>query len=330
MSLLASAFRHDGTPRRLGRAGYAGILTLTLVVLTFFGGRVRAQSFLLVPDSTNNTILALSAVDGSVINTSLISDPVRFGTPKNAIDSGRGTILVSDQIADAVFEYDFSGNFLGTIISGASSGIDNIRGIDVFGGDLYVTVGGGVYNNTVQRFQLDGTRVGTFASTNLSSPFDVFFRAGDVLVSNSTGSDIERFGLDGTYLGKFVDSNGVTNVDFPEQISARQNGNVLVAGFSAPAGIYEYTAAGALANYYNVGTGLRGVYELQNGLFLFTDGNSISTFNPTTGALADVITGGSFQYIELAAGANVIPEPGTIVLLGVGLLGTTIVRRRRH
>lgn len=83
----------------------------------------------------------------------------------------------------------------------------------------------------------------------------------------------------------------------------RSNGNLLVAGFSPPAGIYEYDEAGNQVAYYNVSTGPRGAYELENGWILFTDSNSIKKFDPSAANPSDtvltILSGGNFQYIEL-------------------------------
>jgi hypothetical protein len=54
---------------------------------------------------------------------------VRQPVPRtiNAVQGPNGNILVSDQVADAVFEFTPRGSFVGIF---ASQGLDNIRGID--------------------------------------------------------------------------------------------------------------------------------------------------------------------------------------------------------
>lgn len=293
----------------------------TLVV----GASALAQGLLLVPDSLADVVLGFDPYDGAYVGV-VIPNYSGFQTPLNAIDSTRGTIYVSDQVSDAVFEFDYSGNYIRTITSLSSSGIDNVRGIAIRDGYLYVTCGSGTWANTVQRFDLDGGSQSTFASTNLNSPFDVYFRENDVLVSNSSSDDIEWFDLSGGYLGKFVDSNGTGNVNFPEQIARRANGNVLVAGFSPAIGIYEYDSEGVLLNFYAFGNGNRGVYELGNGDIMFTDGNNVYRIDSNTGLLVTLKSGGSFRYIEWSP----VPEPSSVAGLGFGFLGLlTVLRRRR-
>jgi hypothetical protein len=119
------------------------------------------QSFLLIPDWDNDRVCAFSPVDGSLINANFIpTNRDLFDSPKHALPTPSGTILVSDQLKDAIHEFDGFGNYIRTIASITSSGIDNIRGMAIRAGKLYVTVGSGTYQNTIQRFNLDGTGSG--------------------------------------------------------------------------------------------------------------------------------------------------------------------------
>jgi hypothetical protein len=284
-----------------------------------------ARADLMVVDSLSDRVLLVSETDGSVVNSSFITDSSRFQTIINAINSGQNTILISDQVADAVFEYDLSGNYLRTVVS-AANGLDNIRGITVRNGRLYVTVGGGSLSNTVQSFKLDGSDQQTFINSNLDSPWDVYFRGNDVLVSNSGSDDIERFDLNGNFLNTLVSSDGATGIDFPQQINERGNGNLLVGGFSPPAGIYEYLANGTQANYYNA-PGPRAVYELGNGKYLYSAGTRLAVFDPITLTSTDILfnaTSFSFRYIEKL---QAVPEPGSW-LLCLGLSGLAMSRTR--
>ena len=62
----------------------------------------------------------------------------------------------------------------------------------------------------------------------------------------------------------FHDSDGVTGIDFPEQIHVSASGRVFAAGFSAPSGIFEYDSAGMEVSFIDTVAiaslgGLRGV-----------------------------------------------------------------------
>jgi hypothetical protein len=299
--------------------------TIWFVAVGFCLVAVPAQAVdvLLIPDWTGDRVAAFSPSDGSLIDADFIPDDGRLNSPKNAIDSSRGTVFVSDQLTDGVFEYDLDGNYIQTVVDNANHGIDNIRGIAVRDGHLYVTVASGTHSNTIQRFDLNGGDQTTWANVNVASPFDVFFRANDALVAAINTDNIERYGFDGTWLDTFHDSDGVSGVDFPEQIihSIAGGGGVYVAGFSAPTGIFEYDANGAQVNLFATSSGLRGVYPLDNGLLLFTSGSEVSTYDPATGDIVVIMTGINAQYIER------VPEPATALLLGVG--GLLLLRRRK-
>jgi DNA-binding beta-propeller fold protein YncE len=284
----------------------------------------------MVVDSGTDRVFTASPVDGSIINPNFIVDE-NLSTPIHAIDSGRGTVLISDQILDSVREYDLSGNFIRTVTDNVTSGIDNIRGIAVRGNDLFVTVGGGTFTGTVQRINLTtGARINTFASVG-GSPWHILFRANDALISNSADDTIARVdSITGAILGTFHSSDGVNGIDFPQQMFERSNGNILVGGFSLPTGVYEYTSTGTQVAALAPGLGQRGVWELQNGEYLFTAGTRFATVNPGTGTVTDIsnVLGNNLRFISLLGGRASAPEPTTIALLLLGgVLGMRVRRR---
>ena len=303
-------------------------------LLTFIAGLVAAtlgtssavQADLMVVDSLSDRVLLVNEFDGSIINASFITDSTRFSTIVNAVSSGPNTVFISDQVANAVFEYSTSGTYLRTVVSSTANGLSNIRGIAVHNNRLYVTVAGGTYTNTVQSFRLDGTDQQTFIGSKLDSPWDVYFRGNDVLVSNSGSDDIERFDLNGNYLNTLISSTGVGGINFPQQIHERSNGNLLVGGFSVSAGIYEYLPNGTQANYYNL-PGPRAAFELGNGKYLYSAGTRLAVFDPVTLVSTDIINSltSSFRYIEKV---QAVPEPGSWLVLG-SLGGLVAVCRRR-
>lgn len=299
----------------------AGLVAACLVP----GGPLKAD--LMVVDSLSDRVLLVSEFDGSIINPSFITDSARFLTIVNAVSSGPNSVFISDQTANAVFEYSTSGAYLRTVVSSAAHGVSNIRGIAVHNNRLYVTVAGGTFQNTVQSFALDGTDQRTFISSNLDSPWDVYFRGGDVLVSNSGSDDIERFDLNGNFLNTLVSSTGVGGINFPQQINERGNGNLLVGGFSVSAGIYEYLPNGTQVNYYNL-PGPRAAYELGNGNYLFSAGTRLAVFDPVNLTSTDIINnlGSSFRFIEKV---QAVPEPSSWLVL-CGLTGWVVASRRRH
>ncbi len=282
--------------------------------------------FLLLMDSGNDRVLALDPMDGSLINPSVVADPARWGTVTSVIDSTVGTLLIADQSNDAIYEYSYGGDYLRTIADN-TDGIDNIRHIAVRDGVLYAAVASGPLEESVLSMTLDGDNVQQFANP-IASPWYIHFRDNDMLVTNSSGDTIERFDLAGNSLGPIHDSDGLTGIDFPRQIFEKDNGNLLVGGFSTPAGIYEYDALGNQLDYTEVNPGqlgLRGLWQLGNGNLVYSGGTRAGILDPNTDMATDFAfsgSGNSFQYF----GVSPLPEPTTAVLVIAGL--TLAIRRR--
>ncbi|QKK06939.1 MAG: hypothetical protein HND58_01370 [Planctomycetota bacterium] len=300
---------------------------LTFVaVVGMAAGIASAQSgVLMVPESSNDRVMLFDAFDGSLITDNFIDlVPQGAGTPINAVQVGQ-EIWVSDQIADSIFRYSLDGStHLGTI----TGGMDNIRGFEVVGNTAYVTnsgTGNGAPGDGIVTIDVSSATInGFFASgdTGAGDPFDVLSYSGNLLINDISGEDIDVFSTGGAFQSVFVESDGVSGIDFPEQMAETSSGTILAAGFSSPAGIYEYDGSGTLLNYYDVGTGIRGVHELGNGNIMFTDGAGVHVLDPNTGAITDSIDGVSARFIEAY-----IPAPGGAALLG--LAGVAAFRRRR-
>ncbi|MCB9914871.1 MAG: hypothetical protein H6828_06930 [Planctomycetes bacterium] len=270
---------------------------------------------LMIPDSTADTVMLFSAVDGSLINPVFIDLTTATpapATPIEAIEVGN-EIWISDQLADTVFRYTSDGTtFLGT----ATVGRDNMRGIELIHGSVYVTnsgTGGAGYGDVCKEYATDGTLLNTFP---VGDPFDVIDNGGELLIANIADESLDRYAYDGTFIAKLHDSDGVTGIDFPEQLVRRANGNILAAGFSPPAGVYEYDQAGTQLNYWDTSTlaGLRGVAELDNGMLLITSGGGVYTLDPGTGATT-LIHASSARFITRMGGNA---GPGTAYCLGDG------------
>ncbi|MEM9244228.1 MAG: PEP-CTERM sorting domain-containing protein [Cyanobacteria bacterium P01_F01_bin.153] len=298
----------------------------------------QAGSLLMVPDSAADRILLFDAYDGSLVDDNFIDGDGLFRTPINAIQV-KNEIWVSDQFADSIFRYDLKGNFLSTI----TGGLDNIRGMEYVNGTVYVSNAGDDNGapgdgEVVLQFDSQGNYLGFF---DTGDPYDIFAFNGELLISDINrdsdgGEDIDRYDFDGNFLGTFHESDGVTGIDFPQQIAQRANGNLLVAGFTAPGGIYEYDANGNQIGVYDGDDGfaarVRGVFELGNGNILWSGGDGIVSTNLETGVDTNIYT---IQTLGFRPGTRYIepltvPEPGALLgLLSVGTLGL-IKRRRRN
>jgi hypothetical protein len=256
---------------------------------------------LLVPDWTDDKVIAFDAQTGDLVDPSFIppSNPL-LQSPKQALQSPWGTILVSDQISDVVQEFDTAGTYIRIFApaGGVNTAIlDNIRGISFRPNyNLLVTVGSGASQNTCQHFSTSGTHIGTFI-TGITSPFDILFRTGDILVDGSSAPDINQYDTLGTFLSTFHNSSSLT---FCQQMLQLPNGDIAVAGFSSPSGIIILSSTGTYIRTLSGVSGCRGVYQLPNGNFLATNAAGIHEIDDTTGTLIrTILTGANFQYIDI-------------------------------
>jgi hypothetical protein len=256
---------------------------------------------LLVPDWTNDKVLAFDAVTGDLVDENFIptANP-QLQSPKEALQSPWGTILVSDQLSDAVQEFDTSGTYLGVFAPAGGpnpSILDNVRGIAFRpNNNLLVTVASGANQNTIQQFDTGGVNIGTFIS-GISSPFDIMYRMGNILVSGSSTPDINMYDTLGNFISTFYSGSQLT---FAQQMLELSNGNVAVAGFSSPSGIVILSSTGTYITTLSGVSGNRSVYRLPNGNFLTTNSTGIHEIDDTTGALVrTILTGANFQYIDV-------------------------------
>lgn len=294
-------------------------------LVTAVSAMATAQGMLIVTDSGLDRVMALDPTTGAVVSQNIISDPLRFLTPKEAIDSGVGTVFVSDQISDGVYEYSYAGSYLRQV-AGVAVGIplNNVRGIASNGTYLFIANGGsanGAPGRAIVRVRIsDSTKV--VWPTAPVDPFDVELRANDILVTDIDSDDLVHYDYTGVFLGVMHNSDGVTGVDFPQQIAQRPNGNILLAGFTPPVGVYEFSPTGTVVNSYSIGTGNRGVYVLPNGKILYTYSNKIDIFDPSNNSNVNVWTGtdSSMQYVNFAYGTDV-PVSAYIVVEGEEFAG---------
>ncbi|HZH97718.1 MAG TPA: hypothetical protein VEX38_02000, partial [Fimbriimonadaceae bacterium] len=88
----------------------------TLFALLAFAGLATtavSQSYVIMPDSTNNRVVAFDPVTGALVNNNLFS--IASGTtPVHAMQVG-SQIWISEQIGDKISRYSLSGASLGAI-----------------------------------------------------------------------------------------------------------------------------------------------------------------------------------------------------------------------
>ncbi|HEY3663697.1 MAG TPA: hypothetical protein VGL24_11135 [Chthoniobacterales bacterium] len=88
-------------------------------------------------------------------------------------------------------------------------------------GRLYVAN----FGNTIVRFAIDGTPLGTFANTGLNNPEGIAFDSlGNLYVANNAANTIEAFGSDGTDFGSIA----VSGIDSPVGLAFDSEGSLYI------------------------------------------------------------------------------------------------------
>ncbi|HMP03399.1 MAG TPA: PEP-CTERM sorting domain-containing protein [Gemmatales bacterium] len=299
---------------------------LSAMVLVVAATPAPAQTFLMMPDSTNNRLVLFNPFDGSVVNSNLFG--LGGGTQIHAMQVG-SEIWISEQIGDRVSRWDFNGTFLGQIgPTFLGGGLDNIRGMGLIGNTVYVTNSGtanGAPGNAVVMFDTTGTFLGQFSTVGLApSPFGVLSHNGAMLVSSSAANDdIHRFTLAGASLGTF---HNTTSLNFAEQMNYASNGDILVAGFSSNNVVRLDATTGALLSSFTA-SGARGVVQLGNGNILWTNSAGAHVFD---GASSTLVYSGGGRYVDFID-FTPIPEPtGLIVLATITASAAGLGWRRRR
>lgn len=244
--------------------------------------RLMEVGLLLIVDNTNMRVMAFDPITGDLLDENFIPpDPDNLDLPYNAIYyEGGESIIVNSYGDDLIQEYDLAGNYLGWFapIAGVNTDIlDTPRGLAWLDETKFVVAS--VLNSPVRdvvvEFEINGIYLGDLVTDGLGgldSPYDVYVRENDLLVSGAVSDAVHRYDLDGMYLGDFAAIDG-----FPSQIAEAANGNILVANQNGlQQGVVELDPMGNLVAVYDVlDDRVRGVYELPNGNLLVTSGTAV-------------------------------------------------------
>lgn len=271
--------------------------------------------WIIMPESTNDKVWAFDPETGDVIDPDFIpTDLTHLNIPQHAVQTPRGTITISDQNADGVFEYDTSGTFIRLFAPAGginTSILDNVRGHYYRpNGNLLVAVGGSTMLTVVPQFDTGGVHLGPFISGNVNSTWFLLPRDNtDILVTSiNSPQGLGRFSPTGTFLGSFA---SVTS--FPQQSFLQNNGDVAVANFTSgpQEGVLIFPAAGGSFIRQLTGvSGNRGVWVLGNGNYLTSNAAGVHELDSATGNLVRTIAPGiqgrmfSLYDTDLLVGLN--------------------------
>ena len=182
-------------------------LSITSVIST-----VYAEDVLLIPNSLGDNVWAFSPLDGSLISNNFIPSDGHLSQPIEIVVTPFETLLISDEVANAIFEYSKSGTYLRTIV-GPADGVSRAYGLEMVGDWIYFSTSITIGSKTIgqlNRVRYDGTDFGIWCVANsIISPSGIF------QYDLATGIELSRFS------GLITIPRGVFQLD---------NGNILYAG----------------------------------------------------------------------------------------------------
>jgi hypothetical protein len=236
-----------------------------------------AQQVVIGVDSTARVAHLFDANDGSVVQLNFLdwdlltdgSSATSLSTASEALQVG-DQIWVSDQLRDVIYRFNLDGTHIANI---PNTGLDNIKGMEVVGDQVWVTNAGsnnGASGNSIVFIDIATASIVGSVATN-GSLFDLINFNGQLMGSNITTEDLELYDLSGNLSGVFHSSDGISSIDFPQQMFVKNDGNVLVGGFSSPSGVFEFDSSGnSLGVILGSGVSARGVLQLGNGEVMWT------------------------------------------------------------
>ncbi|MCY3003585.1 MAG: hypothetical protein NTV21_17455 [Planctomycetota bacterium] len=256
-----------------------------------------AQQFVMMPDSSNNRLVAFNAVNGTVLNSNVF--PLQGGQPISAVQVGN-EIWVTEQLGDRISRWTPTGTLIGNIGGQfPGGGLDNLRGSAFIDGTFYVCNAGtnnGAPGNAIVKYDSSGNLLGSFPTTGFAdSPFGVLHFQGDLLVSGSANNkDIYRFTLSGTPLSVFHDS---ATLNFTQQLGL--SGCCEVYGCSNATGrIVRMDSGGNVLSSFTP-TQPRGVFVLEDGNVLNTDVSGAWVYDVVLTSQAFVYQSGGARHLSL-------------------------------
>jgi hypothetical protein len=246
--------------------------------------------------------------------------------PVAALTLTPGTILGGDAVSPGgtvftLVQYSQTGTILDTLVLSNAASLGTMDGLTVIGSDVYVVGTSGV----VGKVDLTTGAVSNFFNTNASAE-SLGDLNGNIMVGNYGGNSIDVYTPAGAFLNSITPAVniGVTGLD--------SDGTNLYVGSYNDGSIYTLDLAGNVLNSFNSGVGGASISGLgydsgSNTIWISTGFNQddIRQYS-LTGTLLGSFPA-NYPFID---GLDVvpIPEPGTLLLVGIGLTAALACRRR--
>jgi sugar lactone lactonase YvrE len=302
---------------RKRQCSHALILAISLCILST--GTCAWADFLYVSQASNNMIVTYDTAATPPTPTTFASTGLDY--PVGLAFDSAGNLYASSFRNNTIEKFTPGG--VGSVF--ASTGLNGPYGLAVdAAGNLYVA---NTLNDTIEKFTPGG--VGSvFASSGLNHPVGLAFdAAGNLYAANSHADTIEKFTPGG--VGSVFASTGVNT---PYGLAIDSAGNVYVAnnpGTGAHPGpnntIEKFTPGGVGSVFATFDAGQNGpsglAFDSADNLYVNINGlNLIEKFTPD-GVGSDFATNPNGLFLGLAIRPGAVPEPSSLVLMGLGALG---------
>lgn len=333
LSITQPAGTVTGTPLIIGNTGTAALdwtigeapVAVDAAALTGLAADrqdLLRDGVLLIPNTAVPGVAAFDPQTGDLLDPAFITYPQSLGTTTHIIlNAAQDGFLVSSQSENVVYGFGLDGAFQGIVApaGGENTAImSNVRGMAISPwGTLLVASGTG---NKVVEFDTAGNYLRDFVASGaggISGPWYIHFRADDVLVSAS-GGNIYRYDHAGNPL-----STWNSDINFPQQLAPQDDGTLLAAAFSSPAGVWHLDPGGALINRYTGVASNRGVQPLGNGNILTTNSGGVHEIDRGSAVVETELASTGVRMISKIERSQPCDEPADVPWLRVEPAGGT-------